>query len=253
MRASLLYNPFVLIERLAIAGRRRRRLRRLRGTPAAALSLAHLDSLELLELLAAKPPATIYDIGANVGTWTCLAKSLFPHARVEAFEPLATHFAGFAQWTAPWGQDVRLHPCALGPTEGRAIMQVMDFSDASSLLPATAAGLQEFKIKPAANQEVPVIPLDLLVAREKLPAPDLIKLDVQGYELEVLRGGEQCLQHARAVLCEVSFAKFYEGQPLFHEVVAFLGARGFSLHALGESTPLGILLVQTDALFLRSS
>jgi hypothetical protein len=90
------------------------------------------------------------------------------------------------------------------------------------------------------------------VAREHLPPPDLIKLDVQGYELEVLRGGEACLRHARAVLCEVSFKVFYSGQPLFHEIVAFLAARGFTLSALGAGTALGAPLGQADALFLRS-
>jgi len=84
MRLSLLYNPVALGYRLAIAARRRRRFKKLRGTPAARLSLGHIDSLELLELLAPSPPAVVYDIGANVGTWTVLAKSLFPAARVEA-------------------------------------------------------------------------------------------------------------------------------------------------------------------------
>jgi FkbM family methyltransferase len=253
VRLSLLYNPIDLVTRLSIAGERWRRRRRLRGTPAAALSLGHLDSLELLELLAPNPPAVIYDIGANVGTWTCLAKSLFPSAKVEAFEPLASHFEGFKKWTAPWPSEVRLHRCALGPTEGTATMHVMDFSDASSLLPVNAAGRSEFKIAPAAEQVVQVVPLDVLVAREKLPKPDLLKLDVQGYELEVLRGSEACLRHARAVLCEVSFREFYTGQPLFGDLERFLSARGFAFHALGQGTALGAPLVQADALFLRSA
>lgn len=251
MRLSLLYNPFDLVDRLAVAVHRRRRFRKLRGTPAAGLSLGHIGSLELLELLGSSPPAVVYDIGANVGTWTVLAKSLFPAARIEAFEPLAQHFEQFRQWTAPWPGDVRLHAVALGATESRATMHVMDFSDASSLLAPTAATLAEFNLTPAPAETVAVVPLDLWAARENLPPPDLLKLDVQGYELEVLRGGEGCLRQARAVLCEVSFKTCYAGQPLFAEVVAFLNARGLTLHALGENTAPGTPLVQTDALFLR--
>jgi FkbM family methyltransferase len=251
MRLSLLYNPAHLVTRLAVALQRRARQRRLRGTPAAALTLGHIDSLELLELLRPQAPAVIYDIGANIGTWTCLAKSLFPSARVEAFEPLTQHFAEFKRWTAPWPADVRLHACALGPREHTATMHVMDFSDASSLLPLGAEGAREFGVHAAAETTVPVVPLDLLVAREKLSPPDLIKLDVQGYELEVLRGATASLRSARAVLCEVSFREFYAGQPPFAEIVAFLAAHGFTLHALGEGTALGRPLVQADALFLR--
>jgi FkbM family methyltransferase len=252
MRLSLLYNPFDIVERLAVASQRRRRRRRLRGTPAARLGLGHLDSLELLELLEPAPPAVIYDIGANVGTWTCLAKSIFPHARVEAFEPLAMHFEGFRRWTAPWPDDVRLHACALGASAREATMHVMDFSDASSLLPLSAIGADEFKVKPVGIQPVTIVTLDSFVAREKLAPPDLLKLDVQGYELEVLRGAEACLAQARAVLCEVSFRPFYSGQPLFSKVQEFLEQHGLVLHALGAGTRPGAPLAQTDALFLRS-
>ncbi len=251
MRLSLLYNPRVALERLAIASQRRRRFARLRGTPAAALSLGHIDSLEILETLSAAPPGVIYDVGANIGTWTCLAKSLFPSARVEAFEPLTQHFAAFQRWTAAWPADIRLHRCALGSSEHTAAMHVMDFSDASSLLPLGAEGAREFGIRTTAEASVPVVPLDLLIAREKLTPPDLIKLDVQGYELEVLRGATSALRTTRAILCEISFGEYYSGQPPFAEIVAFLAAHGFALHALGEGTALGRPLVQADALFLR--
>jgi FkbM family methyltransferase len=207
--------------------------------------------LELLEMLKANPPATIYDIGASVGSWTCLAKSLFPGARVEAFEPQAANAEGFHEATFPWKNDVRLHACALGAADGTADLQVMDFPDASSLLPMGEEGVREFKIATAGSQRVPVHRLDTLVASEALSLPDLMKLDVQGYELEVLRGGERALQHARAIICEVSFREYYKGQPSFAEVVSFLEARGFRLSALGMGTPLGAPLVQTDALFLR--
>jgi FkbM family methyltransferase len=250
MRASLLYNPFDIVERLATASRRRRRRRRLRGTPAAELSLGHLDSLELLEMLRDSPPRVIHDIGANVGTWTCLAKSLYPDAAVEAFEPLEAHLAGFRRWTGPW-QDVRLHRLALGPRDGTVAIEVADFSDASSVLPLTEEGRRTFNVAPAGRREVPMATLDGLVAAGAARAPDLIKLDVQGYELEALRGAGRSLGTARAVICEVSFRRFYEGQALFPDVLAHLGEHGYRLHAFGPSLIPGEPLSQADALFLK--
>jgi len=196
------------------------------------------------------PPAVIYDIGANVGTWTRLAKSIFPTAHVEAFEPLSSHHADFARGTEGV-TDVHLHGVALGAAASVLEMNVMDFSDASSFLPMNAAASAELNIKPARRESVPVVRLDDFCREHALPPPDLIKLDIQGFELEALRGAPDCLRHARAVVCEVSFREYYHGQPLFHDVAAHLGAHGFGLQALGENTPLGAIIGQTDALFLK--
>lgn len=251
MRASLLYNPFDAIDRLAIAIRRRRRRRPLRGTPAARLRTGHLDSLELLESLREHPPRVIYDVGANVGTWTCLAKSIFPLAVVEAFEPLAQHAPDFRRWTAEWPDTVRLHAVALGSSAGTAEIRVTDFSDASSLLPLAQAGRDEFHLEEVRREPVTVTTLDTLVESGQIQPPELIKLDVQGFELEVLRGAERCLEYASAVLAEVSFRPFYEHQALFSDVLTFLEARGFELRAFGIVPVPGAPLVQTDALFAR--
>jgi len=251
MRASLLFNPFDIVERVAVGSQRWRRRRRLRGTPAARLSLGHIDSLELLEMLAGSPPRVIHDIGANVGTWTCLAKSLYPDAAVEAFEPLESHLGGFQSWTAGLS-SVRLHPIALGPRDGTATIEVTDFSDASSVLALTAEGRSTFKVAPAGRRDVRMATLDGLVAAGAVRSPDLLKLDVQGYELEVLKGADACLRAAAAVICEVSFRQFYQAQALFPDVLSFLGGRGFQLRAFGSSLRPGEPLSQADALFVKA-
>lgn len=91
MRTALLYNPRQLCERLATASLRKRRLAALRNTPAAGLALGHIDTLELVQLARDAGVSVAYDIGANVGTWSLLAKALMPGAVVHAFEPLPEH------------------------------------------------------------------------------------------------------------------------------------------------------------------
>jgi FkbM family methyltransferase len=250
MRLKLFWSPVLLCERLAMAAQRRRRLGKLRKSVAASLELGHVDSLELLEIARELGIKTIFDIGANVGSWTLLARAIIPEARIEAFEPLSEHCRAFERGLAALPL-VTLHPVALGSVSGVGSLRRTSFSDASSLLQLTEIGVSEFGVVETAREEIAVEQLDEYVLAHSLPAPDLVKLDVQGYELEVLVGAGWCLRTAKAVITEVSFREYYEGQPLFSKVVAFFGERGFELFALSQTTQLGSPLGQTDALFVR--
>jgi FkbM family methyltransferase len=248
VRAELIWSPRLLCERIADASRRGRRLSRLRGSVAGHLQAGHIESLELLELLRPIALDTIHDIGANVGSWTLLAKAIHPRAHVEAFEPLDEHAETFERRTSKLS-GVRLHRVALGSHDGEADMNVADFSDASSLLPLAE---ESYGLRAVRQERVAVRRLDDLVGSGEVPPPDLIKLDVQGYELEVLRGARDTLDRARAVIAEVSFVELYQYQCFFHEIVSFMADRRFRLHALGTGTAVGAPLVQTDVLFLKT-
>lgn len=252
MRLELLYNPRLLVERLAIESQRQRRLGKLRVTVAASLKSGHIDSLELLELAKPQQPQVIYDIGANIGTWSLLAKAVFPQATIHAFEPLVMHHEPFEK-AVKNVSDITMHKVALGSKPGTLNMQVASFSDASSLLEIAEATQEYFGVTKEREEAVKVVTLDEYATITHLPLPDLIKLDIQGYELEALRGASNCCRHANLIITEISFLEFYKGQALFHEVVEFLQDRGFYLYALGVNTPLGQRLSQTDALFAREN
>jgi Methyltransferase FkbM domain len=144
-----------------------------------------------------------------------------------------------------------LHPIALGAKNMNANLRVTDFSDASSLLPLAEAGRSQFGLKETESVPTTVCKLDDYQSETGIPMPDLIKLDVQGYELEVLKGATNCLGSTKAVIAEVSFEEFYQGQCLFHEVLGFLGEHDLFLAALAVGTQTGSPLKQTDVLFLR--
>jgi hypothetical protein len=110
--------------------------------------------------------------------------------------------------------------------------------------------LPELTDVPRSLLDLPMTTLDAVVPAEARNA--LLKLDVQGYELEVLAGGPRTLAGAAAVLIEVSLLPYNEGAPLLAEVVSYLHARGFLSYdvcgALRRREDLA--LWQTDLLFL---
>lgn len=246
-------NPTSLLLRLAdsLSFRLRRRQRRLavRNTPAARTE--SFDTYELLLRLAANPPRVAYDLGGNRGQWTVLAKSVFPALEIHAFEPVPDHCALFTEATRAL-HGVSIHAVALGDTAAEMEMDLTTFSDSASLLPPAAALAETYAVHSGRKVRVPVVRLDDWVREHQLPWPDLLKLDLQGYELNALRGAPACLQHARAVVLELSFREYYTGQPPPGSVISHLEAAGFRLAAFSPDVRAGHLLEQVDALFLRA-
>jgi FkbM family methyltransferase len=212
--------------------------------------LGHIDSLELLQLAKQAELKVIYDIGANVGTWSVLAKSIIPSASLHAFEPLPAHHDGFVN-NVRGLDNVTLHRIALGATNTEAVLHVTNYTDASSMLQPTEIS-SSCGVAEVAQFSVPLRRLDDYRVEQGLPWPDLIKLDVQGFELEVLKGASECLRAAKAVISEVSFVSFYKHQCLFHDVVGHLAGVGLFVRSFSVETALGAELGQTDMLVMRS-
>lgn len=113
-------------------------------------------------------------------------------------------------------------------------------------------------------REVRTVSLDAFAEREKLDPFDFIKMDIQGAELDVLRGAEAALHSVVAVVSEVCFAPMYKEQPLFGNVDSYLRDRGFMLHTflgfggrvtkpiVAHGTPnYPVQMLWSDALFTR--
>lgn len=213
-----------------------------------AASVEHRDVIGPLTL------ATVVDVGANVGQFSLLVSALHPRATIIAFEPLPDAAARYGALFA--GKNhVRLHRAALGPERGEAVLHVSARNDSSSLLPIGDAQAQLFPgTGEVGTVTVPVGPLGEFVARTELVAPALLKIDVQGFELEVLRGAEALLDAFEWIYVEASWVALYEGQALAGEVEAFLTSRGFALARTCNRTdgPDGSP-VQADFLFRRES
>lgn len=212
-------------------------------------------AIEHAALLRGLPFDFVADVGANRGQFSLLCRRLRPEARIAAFEPLAGPAAVYA---AVFSSDsrTRLHNCALGVTRGGMMMNIAGREDCSSLLPIAAAQTDNFPgTGKVAEQAVTIAPLTDFVKPSDLGGHSLLKIDVQGYELEVLKSAEPLLPLLRWIYVECSFTPLYEGQPLERDIVAYLQSRGFKRD--GQFNPCYAAksgsLLQADILFTRVS
>jgi len=180
--------------------------------------------------------ATIVDIGANRGQFALAARKWAPKARIVSFEPLNAAAAAF-QDVFKRDAVITFHQAAIGPQTGETTIHVSAADDSSSLLPISP--LQE-RLFPGTGEirteMVKVGPLSDFVMPEQIVPPAMLKLDVQGYELEALRGCEELLDQFSYVYVECSFVELYVGQPLVDDIIDWLRERGWCLSGIYNMT-----------------
>jgi len=204
------------------------------------------------EILLGLDCQTVIDIGAGSGQFALAARNCLPAARIISFEPLPGSAAKFRK-VFEGDEKVVLHEAAIGPVSGAALMHVSKREDSSSLLPITSAQVSVFPgTEEATTLNVRVNRLAEFVSPEDICPNALLKLDVQGYELEALRGCEELLARFCHVYVECSYVELYAGQALAEEVIEWLRGRGF-LFLAKYNTVFGHdgKPIQADLLFRR--
>lgn len=196
---------------------------------------------------------TVIDIGASVGNFSKTAFAVFKGISVVAFEPLPDEFTELTARLEGAG-PFKAFNVALSDKEGRADFHVNAYSSASSLLAPKQALKRHFDF----TQEdrvitVPVRSLDSYYPELKLDRNVLVKIDVQGGELGVIRGGQRVLAETRVVIVETSFRALYQGQPLFDEVHRSLQGLGFRYHGSFHQllAPTDRQPLEQDSIYIR--
>ncbi len=134
-------------------------------------------------------------------------------------------------------------------------MDILNFDYSSSILPVLHGVGGADQLLDLGVRERIVVPVrtldDVLDEAGWIGAIDLLKIDTQGAELRVLKGGMRGLERVRLIWIEVSFRPLYEGSAVLSDVYAFLRSQGFRLYSLHEGFR-GVdgELLQADALFL---
>jgi len=195
--------------------------------------------------------STLVDIGANRGQFALAARA-YSGARVFSFEP----FPGAASiFKEVFGADpeVKLHTAAVGESAGKTLLHVSALDDSSSLLPIGDAQSEVFPgTHEVGTLEVEVNTLDGFIKSEDIIRPAMLKLDVQGYELQCLKGCRSLIDKFDFIYCECSFVELYRNQKMAGDVIAYLQSLRFNL--AGIYNPLYDVkgnCIQADILFKR--
>ncbi|MBT8517350.1 FkbM family methyltransferase [Polynucleobacter paneuropaeus] len=192
---------------------------------------------------------TIIDIGANRGQFA-LAARVLSSAKIISFEPLPIPALTFQQiFNAD--KRVHLHVAAIGESLERKNIHLSKRDDSSSLLEISDMQSDLF---PGTHEigilEIQVGRLIDFCSAEEILKPAMLKLDVQGFELQALKGCIDLIDQFKFIYCECSFVELYKDQNLADRVIDFLAELGFKLSGIYNPTYDGDgRCIQGDLLF----
>jgi FkbM family methyltransferase len=194
---------------------------------------------------------TCIDAGAHEGSWTGALVRNFAPERVIAVEceprlvkPLTARFGG--------NSAIRVVKAALAGTEGIAKFHQLRHPAGSSLLKPRPETAREFAAQSwdvLGTVDVQKISYDRLVADEE--EISILKLDIQGAEMDVLSNSHDGLAKTKAILMEVTFTSHYENDAGFPELHSLMGKKGFGLYRLSPPYHRGGRILYADALYIR--
>jgi FkbM family methyltransferase len=207
------------------------------GVPSLHWSLLNLKKLGFVPVAAA-------DIGAYEGEWTSQFLEIFPNTPVIMVEPQLSKLNKLNEF-AKQNPSVLFKSSLLSATEA-AVLHFNEDETASHVTNVATTEIANTKISTT---------LDNLIASSNFLQPNYIKLDVQGYELEVLRGAKNSLQSCEVCQLEVSVMNLGDDSPLFLEVSNFMSEQGFQLYDITQfmRRPYDKALHQLDVIFVRTN
>lgn len=214
---------------------------------------ASVDSARPLYWLRDFDVDSIIDIGSNEGQFAQTIRRVFPETNLFCFEPLKQPHDILHNKMSLLG-SIRIFQCALGQADGQAEMHHCQFSPSSSLLEMDKLHKDAFPNTVNSVKETVLIRrLDSIPSIRTECQKPFIKVDTQGYEMNVILGGIETFRRAPIIMIEVSYYMLYKNQPLFDEIYGKLKDLGFyfagnvdQLNDPSTSKPL-----QADAIFIN--
>lgn len=224
-----------------------------------AKKIAPKDSLRGVLGRFKQEPKLIFDIGANIGGVSQIFLETFPSANICAFEPCQNTFKDLKKNLASENSRVQFYPFGFAAEAGSANLNITSSHGANSILAVNEdyqkcnPGISEVNSEPISLRQ-----MDEFVASEKITKIDLVKIDVEGFEAEVLKGGRSTFTNiVSTVIMELSFCRHGFDSPNWLQLLNTMHEFGFDLITVfdlhhTDIEKVGYRLVQMDAVFVRS-
>lgn len=201
-------------------------------------------------------PGTVIDVGAAFGIFTRECHKIFPDAHYLLVEPIEEYLPVLSKVVNALSHATNV-TAVVAANDGSTFLNVHHDLVGSSLYREVEEGTDVDGVR----REVRAITLDRLVDEQNASLPFLIKIDVQGAELDVLAGAQKTLAGTEYVLLEVSLFNFFHQGPVFCDVVAYMKSKGYvpyDIYGLqyrpldGALSQIDIAFVQEDGQFRKS-
>jgi FkbM family methyltransferase len=205
-----------------------------------------------INFLLANESPVIVDGGANNGSTTEIFLQSYRSPIIHAFEPIP-ELVNLLNKKFRERDNVFIHGAAIGSEEKTISFNILNNLVSSSVLNPSELKKSIHGDRVGIRQvvQVPQVRLDRILGDVK--EIDLLKLDLQGYELEALKGCGSLLERVKVVVTEIEFIALYKNQPLFGDVDVFLRGNGFNLYNLYDLyTQENGQLTAGDAVYINS-
>lgn len=197
--------------------------------------------------------SAVLDIGANTGKFAQMIHKILPTAAIFSFEPIEECYNKLVE-NMTNVSNFHAFNYALGDTDTNMEMHVNDFTPSSSFLRMVELHKRSFPHTAESHlKKVGIKQLDVVAQDLNFDGNLLVKMDVQGYEDRVIKGGQNVISQAEIVIAEISFRPLYVGQPLWKDIFDLLSNMGFRyMGNLSQmKSPLDGSILQADSIFVK--
>jgi FkbM family methyltransferase len=212
--------------------------------------------LVISRIINANDELTIIDGGASIGDTTVKITELFPNAIVHAFEPFP-EFIKVLNEKANLNSRIKVHPVGLGIRDCTAQLKINKSRGTNSIFETntTSSEIYGSQLLTERSIEIPLINLDKWFKSKSLTRIDILKLDLQGAELNALNGAVELLKKGKVkiILCEFMFIEMYQNQPKWVELVNILLKYNFLLFNFYQKHFHYGQILQANAIFIHNS